>query len=96
MAVVVVVAKCFHFYTFDMAALSLACSEFRMSSYSLMSRGWFYRLFDLPEPGLKPENVFAGLVQDTQTGAIWADNPAPGSEPLYYYEVTIISKDRNG
>lgn len=41
--------------------------------------------------------MFAGLGNlDTDAGAIRADNPAPGSEPLYYYEVTIISKGRNG
>jgi hypothetical protein len=33
---------------------------------------------------------------DSDAGAIRSDNPAPESAHLYYFEVTIISKGRDG
>uniref|UniRef100_A0A7I4BK45 B30.2/SPRY domain-containing protein n=1 Tax=Physcomitrium patens TaxID=3218 RepID=A0A7I4BK45_PHYPA len=52
-------------------------------------------LLDVSDHGLKI--AYKGLGNsDTDAGAIRADNPAPESEPLYYFEVTIISRGRNG
>lgn len=78
----------------------LAYSEFKMSAFSLVSRTLGIRsviFFPKKSKRVLSEGVCSQVrVILIPMLGLFGQITLPGSEPLYYYEVTIISKGRNG